>query len=153
MECTLVIILFNHKKSSSRRDICHPKNYAWLGKYRTRTGDLFVFGQHQCSSRLGSCERLRSMQWLMLQQEQAKDYVIATGKQYSVKDFITWAANSLGVDITFSGSGVDEIGVVAGITGDMAPKMAVGQEIVKIDPRYFRPTELKRYLETRLKQN
>ena len=79
------------------------------------------------------------MQWMMLQQDQPRDYVIATGKQYSVREFITWSANALGIDIEFKGSGVDEIGVVVGITGDLAPKLSVGQEIVKIDPRYFRP--------------
>ena len=86
------------------------------------------------------------MQWMMLQQDEARDYVIATGKQYSVREFITWSANALGIDIEFRGAGIDEIGIVTGITGDLAPKIAVGQEIIKIDPRYFRPAEVETLL-------
>ena len=56
------------------------------------------------------------MQWMMLQQDEAKDYVIATGKQYSVREFITWSANELGIDIEFRGSGIDEVGVITGIS-------------------------------------
>ena len=83
---------------------------------------------------------------MMLQQNEPRDYVIATGKQYSVREFITWAATALGVKIDFRGSGVDEIGVVSGISGDLAPKVSVGQEIVRIDPRYFRPAEVETLL-------
>ena len=86
------------------------------------------------------------MQWMMLQQDEARDYVIATGMQYSVREFITWTANALGIDIEFRGSGVDEIGIVTGVSGDLAPKVSVGQEIVKIDPRYFRPAEVETLL-------
>ena len=86
------------------------------------------------------------MQWMMLQQNEAKDYVIATGKQYSVREFITWSANALGIDIEFRGSGVDEVGVVTGVSGDLAPEVSVGQEIVRIDSRYFRPAEVETLL-------
>ena len=83
---------------------------------------------------------------MMLQQEEARDYVIATGRQYSVRDFITWTADALGIDIEFKGKGVHEIGVVAKVSGELAPKVHVGQEIVKIDPRYFRPAEVETLL-------
>ena len=86
------------------------------------------------------------MQWMMLQQDEARDYVIATGKQYSVREFITWSANALGIDIEFKGTGLDEVGVVTRISGDLAPKISVGQEIVRIDPRYFRPAEVETLL-------
>ena len=86
------------------------------------------------------------MQWMMLQQDEAKDYVIATGKQYSVREFITWSANALGIDIEFRGSGIDEVGVVTGISGNLAPKISLGQEIIRIDPRYFRPAEVETLL-------
>ena len=79
---------------------------------------------------------------MMLQQDEARDYVIATGKQYSVREFINWSANALGIQIEFKGSGVDEVGVVSEISGDLAPKISVGQEVVRIDPRYFRPAEV-----------
>ena len=86
------------------------------------------------------------MQWMMLQQDEARDYVIATGKQYSVREFITWSANALGIDIEFRGSGIDEVGVVTGISGNLAPKISLGQEIIRIDPRYFRPAEVENLL-------
>ena len=82
----------------------------------------------------------------MLQQDEAKDYVIATGKQYSVREYITWSANALGIDIEFRGSGIDEVGVVIGVSGDLAPKISVGHEIFRIDPRYFRPSEVETLL-------
>ena len=86
------------------------------------------------------------MQWMMLQQTEAKDYVIATGKQYSVKEFIIWSAKALGMEIEFIGKGVDEVGIVASISGNLAPAVAVGQVIVRIDPRYFRPAEVETLL-------
>ena len=86
------------------------------------------------------------MQWMMLQQDEPKDFVIASGKQYSVREFIIWTANFLGVDLEFKGLGVDEVAVVTGVKGDLAPNISVGQEIVKIDPRYFRPAEVETLL-------
>ena len=86
------------------------------------------------------------MQWMMLQQDEARDYVIATGQQYSVREFITWTANALGIDLEFKGKGLNEIGVVAGISGDLAPKLHIGQEIIRIDQRYFRPAEVETLL-------
>ncbi len=67
------------------------------------------------------------MQWMMLQQDQPEDFVIATGKQYSVREFITWSAAELGLTLEFTGEGVDEIATVAAITGDMAPALNVGR--------------------------
>ena len=78
----------------------------------------------------------------MLQQEEAEDFVIATGKQYSVREFISWSAKELGVTLEFSGEGVDEIATVASIEGDNAPALKVGDIILRIDPRYFRPAEV-----------
>ena len=82
------------------------------------------------------------MQWMMLQQDTAEDYVIATGKQYSVREFISWSAQELGVSLEFSGAGVDEVATVASITGDNAPALKVGDVVIRIDPRYFRPAEV-----------
>ena len=86
------------------------------------------------------------MQWMMLQQEKPEDFVIATGVQYSVREFISWSANELGVTLRFEGSGVDEIGVVASVTGDYAPAISVGDVLVRVDPRYFRPAEVETLL-------
>ena len=82
------------------------------------------------------------MQWMMLQQDAPEDFVIATGAQYSVRQFITWAAAELGITLEFRGEGMDEIGVVAAVEGDQAPFAKAGDVIVRIDPRYFRPAEV-----------
>jgi GDPmannose 4,6-dehydratase len=86
------------------------------------------------------------MQWMMLQQSQADDFVIATGVQFSVRQFIQWSAEELGVTLKFEGQGVNETATVAAIQGDKAPGLKVGDVIVKIDPRYFRPTEVETLL-------
>ena len=86
------------------------------------------------------------MQWMMMQQESPDDFVIATGVQYSVRDFIRWSAAELGVTLRFEGQGVDEIAIVESIEGDDAPSLNVGDAIVRIDERYFRPTEVETLL-------
>ncbi len=82
------------------------------------------------------------MQWMMLQQENPKDYVIATGKQHSVREFIIWSASALGIELEFVGKGIDEVGVVAAVSSERPLKVSVGQKIIKVHPRYFRPTEV-----------
>jgi len=86
------------------------------------------------------------MQWMMLQQDQPEDFVIATGVQYTVRQFITWSAEHLGVKLRFEGQGVDEVGIVEAIEGNNAPALKIGDTIVKIDPRYFRPAEVETLL-------
>jgi GDPmannose 4,6-dehydratase len=86
------------------------------------------------------------MQWMMLQQDQAEDFVIATGVQYSVREFISKSASRLGITLKFEGKGVEEQAVVAGISGVDAPSLKVGDIIVKVDPHYFRPTEVETLL-------
>ena len=86
------------------------------------------------------------MQWLMLQQEQPEDFVIATGVQYSVREFITMAANELGIKLRFEGTGVEEKGIIESIEGNKAPALKVGDVIVEVDPQYFRPAEVETLL-------
>ena len=86
------------------------------------------------------------MQWMMLQQEAPDDFVIATGVQYSVRQFIEWSAAELGVTLKFEGNGIDETATVVSIIGDKAPALKVSDVIVRIDPRYFRPTEVETLL-------
>ena len=135
-------ILFNHE--SPRR------GETFVTRKITRGITNIALGIEKCLY-MGNIDALRDwghakdyvrMQWLMLQQDKPKDFVIATGQQYSVREFILWTAHTLGIDLEFNGSGVDEIGIVAGISGTLAPKISVGQVIIKIDPRYFRPTEV-----------
>jgi len=139
-------ILFNHE--SPRR------GETFVTRKITRGLSHIALGMEGCLH-MGNIDALRDwghakdyvrMQWMMLQQDEARDYVIATGKQYSVREFITWSANVLGIDIEFRGSGLDEIGVVIGISGNLATGISIGQTIVKIDKRYFRPTEVETLL-------
>ena len=86
------------------------------------------------------------MQWMMLQQDQPEDFVIATGVQYSVRQFVEWSAKELGVEIEFTGEGVEEKGVIKSISGNNAPALKEGDVIVQVDARYFRPTEVETLL-------
>ena len=86
------------------------------------------------------------MQWLMLQQEQPEDFVIATGVQYSVRQFVDFAAKAIGITLCWEGSGVDECAYVERIESDNAPALTVGQKIVAVDSRYFRPAEVETLL-------
>ncbi|MDO6462217.1 GDP-mannose 4,6-dehydratase [Granulosicoccaceae sp. 1_MG-2023] len=135
-------ILFNHE--SPRR------GETFVTRKITRGMCNIALGLEKCLF-MGNIDSLRDwghandyirMQWLMLQQDQAEDFVIATGKQYSVREFISWTAAELGITLEFSGSGVDEIGTITAIDGDKAPALSVGDVIVRIDPRYFRPAEV-----------
>ena len=83
---------------------------------------------------------------MMLQQDKPEDFVIATGVQYSVREFIAWSAKELGVSVEFLGEGIDEIATVTAIKGDNAPALKVGDVIMRIDPRYFRPAEVETLL-------
>ena len=86
------------------------------------------------------------MQWLMLQQERPEDYVIATGVQFTVREFITRSAKQLGITLKFEGIAENEKAIVAVIDGDKAPALKVGDVIMQIDPRYYRPTEVETLL-------
>jgi GDPmannose 4,6-dehydratase len=84
--------------------------------------------------------------WATLQQDEPEDFVIATGVQYSVREFVTWSAAELGITLCFEGTGVDERAVVAAISGNKAPALKVGDVVVRVDPRYFRPAEVETLL-------
>ena len=135
-------ILFNHESPRRGETFVTRKITRGLANIALGLESCLYMGNIDALRDWGHAKDYVRMQWMMLQQSTARDYVIATGKQYSVREFITWTANALGIDIEFRGSGIDEIGVVTDISGDMAPQISVGQEIVKIDPRYFRPAEV-----------
>jgi GDPmannose 4,6-dehydratase len=86
------------------------------------------------------------MQWMMLQQDEPQDFVIATGVQYTVREFIKWSAEELGITLRFDGVGVDEVGIVEKIEGKDSPGVKVGDVLVRIDPKYFRPAEVETLL-------
>ena len=139
-------ILFNHESPRRGETFVTRKITRGLANIALGLENCLHMGNIGALRDWGHAKDYVRMQWMMLQQDEARDYVIATGMQYSVREFITWTANALGIDIEFRGSGVDEIGIVTGVSGDLAPKISVGQEIVKIDPRYFRPAEVETLL-------
>jgi GDPmannose 4,6-dehydratase len=135
-------ILFNHE--SPRR------GETFVTRKITRGLTHIAQGLERCLY-IGNLDSLRDwghakdyvrMQWMMLQQERPEDFVIATGKQYSVREFVQWSAAEIGINLSFTGHGVDEKGFVAAIAGDKAPALKVGDCIVAVDPRYFRPAEV-----------
>lgn len=139
-------ILFNHE--SPRR------GETFVTRKITRALANISQGLEQCLF-LGNMDALRDwghakdyvrMQWMMLQQDVAEDFVIATGVQYSVREFVRWSAAELGITLQFEGEGVDEQAIVVKIEGDNAPALKVGDVIVKVDPRYFRPAEVETLL-------
>ena len=139
-------ILFNHE--SPRR------GETFVTRKITRGICNIALGLEKCLY-MGNINSLRDwghakdyvrMQWMMLQHEIPEDFVIATGTQYSVRDFIQWAAEDIGISIIFEGTGVDEIGIVERIEGDLAPNLSVGDVVVRIDPKYFRPAEVESLL-------
>ena len=86
------------------------------------------------------------MQWMMLQQDKPEDFVIATGVQFTVRDFINWSAKELGVSLKFEGEGINEVAIVDNIDGDKAPALSKGQIIMRVDERYFRRAEVETLL-------
>ena len=139
-------ILFNHESPKRGETFVTRKITRGLANIAQGLERCLYMGNMDALRDWGHAKDYVRMQWLMLQQATPEDYVIATGKQYSVRDFITWAAEDLGVTLTFSGDGVEAIGQVAAISGDNAPGIGVGDIIVKVDPRYFRPAEVETLL-------
>lgn len=135
-------ILFNHESPRRGETFVTRKITRGLSNIALGLESCLYMGNIDALRDWGHAQDYVRMQWLMLQQDEPRDYVIATGKQYSVKQFIIWTANALGIDLEFRGSGIDEVGIVRGISGEMAPKIVVGQEIIRIDARYFRPAEV-----------
>ena len=86
------------------------------------------------------------MQWMMLQQGEPDDFVIATGKQISVREFVTMSAKHIGVELEFTGEGEDEIGTVVAVNTELAPNIKIGDVVVKVDSRYYRPAEVETLL-------
>ena len=113
-----------------------------------RRGETFVTRKitRGLTNIAGGLEKCLYMQWMMLQQEFPEDFVIATGLQYSVRDFILWSAKELGLIIEFEGRGLNELGVVRKVLSDKCPSLSIGDVIIKIDERYFRPLEVKTLL-------
>ncbi|WP_027909515.1 GDP-mannose 4,6-dehydratase [Pseudomonas sp. URMO17WK12:I4] len=139
-------ILFNHESPRRGETFVTRKITRGLANIAQGLEPCLYMGNMDALRDWGHAKDYVRMQWMMLQQEQPDDFVIATGVQYSVREFITWSAAELGVHLRFEGNGVDEQGIVERIDGDKAPALKVGDVIVRVDPRYFRPAEVETLL-------
>ena len=135
-------ILFNHESPRRGETFVTRKITRGLANVSQGLENCIYMGNLDAMRDWGHAKDFVRMQWLMLQQEQAEDFVVATGQQFSVRDFIIWAASDLGIDLSFRGRGVDEVGIVERVHGDISTPLAVGDVIVRVDPRYFRPAEV-----------
>jgi GDPmannose 4,6-dehydratase len=135
-------ILFNHESPRRGETFVTRKITRGLSHIAQGLEKCLYMGNMDALRDWGHAKDYVRMQWMMLQQDKPQDFVIATGLQYSVREFITWTAAELGVTLRFEGQGVDEKGYVAAVAGDKAPALKVGDCIVAVDPRYFRPTEV-----------
>ena len=139
-------ILFNHESPRRGETFVTRKVTRGLANIAQGLDTCLYMGNIDSLRDWGHAKDYVRMQWMMLQQDQPEDFVIATGVQYSVREFIAWSAAELGITLEFKGTGVDETAVVAAISGDKAPAVKVGDVIVRIDPRYFRPAEVETLL-------
>ena len=138
-------ILFNHESPLRGETFVTRKITRAIARIALGLQDCLYLGNLSALRDWGHAKDYVEMQWLMLQQDKADDFVIATGVQYSVRQFVEFAAGELGVSLRWHGEGADEQGVVSAVTGKEA-KCKVGDVIVKVDPRYFRPTEVETLL-------
>jgi GDPmannose 4,6-dehydratase len=139
-------ILFNHESPRRGETFVTRKITRGLASIAQGLEQCLYMGNMDALRDWGHAKDYVRMQWLMLQQDQPEDFVIATGVQHSVRQFIQWSAEELGVTLRFEGLGVHEVGIVDHIEGDKAPALKVGQTIVRVDPRYFRPAEVESLL-------
>ena len=139
-------ILFNHESPRRGETFVTRKITRGLANIAQGLEECLYMGNIDALRDWGHAKDYVRMQWMMLQQENPEDFVIATGKQYSVREFIIWSAAELGITLEFSGEGAREIGTVAAVTGDKAPAVKPGDVLLRIDPRYFRPAEVETLL-------
>ena len=137
-------ILFNHESPIRGETFVTRKITRALSRIKLNLQDCLYLGNMDSLRDWGHAKDYVEMQWLMLQQEQAEDFVIATGVQYSVRQFVEIAAKELGMNIRWEGTGIDEVGYLDTQTSDLSPQSS--RAIVRVDPRYFRPTEVETLL-------
>ena len=139
-------ILFNHESKRRGETFVTRKITRALTRISQGLENTLYLGNMDALRDWGHARDYVKMQWLMLQQDKPEDFVIATGKQVSVRHFIEMGAECLGIEIEWSGQGVDEIGTVSWVDTINYPKVSLGQVIVRVDSRYFRPTEVETLL-------
>jgi GDPmannose 4,6-dehydratase len=138
-------ILFNHESPKRGETFVTRKVTRALARIGLGLQECLYLGNLDAKRDWGHARDYVQMQWLMLQQDEPEDYVIATGEQCSVRDFVDAAAARIGATLSWEGEGPNEVGVVAA-AGTSCPGLSVGQTIVRIDPRYYRPTEVETLL-------
>lgn len=139
-------ILFNHESPRRGETFVTRKITRAIANISQGSEQCLYLGNMGAMRDWGHAKDYVRMQWMMLQQEQAEDFVIATGKQISVRDFVHMSALEIGITVEFSGKGINEVATVTKIEGDNAPGVNIGDVIVKVDPRYFRPAEVETLL-------
>lgn len=139
-------ILFNHESPRRGETFVTRKVTRGLARIACGLDDCLFMGNIDALRDWGHAKDYVRMQWLMLQQDQPEDFVIATGSQISVRTFIEKAAGQLGIAIAWQGQGVNEVGVVASVEGDAAKLVKKDSVVIRIDPRYYRPTEVETLL-------
>jgi len=139
-------ILFNHESPRRGETFVTRKITRGLANIAQGLEPCLYMGNMDALRDWGHAKDYVRMQWMMLQQDEAEDFVIATGVQYSVRQFIAWSAAEIGVVLRFEGEGLEEKAIVESIEGDDAPALNVGDVIVRVDSRYFRPAEVETLL-------
>lgn len=139
-------ILFNHESPRRGETFVTRKITRGLANIAQGLENCLYMGNLDALRDWGHAKDYVRMQWMMLQADQPDDYVIATGVQYSVREFIEWSAKELGLTLRFEGSGIDEVAIVDSITGTNAPALSIGDIVCRIDPKYFRPAEVETLL-------
>ena len=139
-------ILFNHESPRRGETFVTRKITRGLANIAQGLESCLYMGNLDARRDWGHAKDYVRMQWLMLQQDKPDDFVVATGIQHSVREFINWSAQELGITLRFEGKGLNEVAIVEALNGANAPALKVGDVIVKVDPRYFRPTEVENLL-------
>ena len=139
-------ILFNHESPRRGETFVTRKITRGLANISQGLENCLYMGNIDALRDWGHAKDYVRMQWLMLQQDKPEDFCIATGKQYSVRQFIEWSANELGITLKFNGVGLNEVGIIDSIKGDHSPVLGIGDIIIRIDKRFFRPAEVETLL-------
>ena len=139
-------ILFNHESERRGETFVTRKITRGMANIAQGLEACLFMGNMDALRDWGHAKDYVRMQWMMLQQDKPQDFVIATGVQHSVRHFVQSTAKELGITLVFEGQGVDEVGIVAAIEGADAPALKVGQVVVRVDARYFRPAEVETLL-------
>lgn len=139
-------ILFNHESKVRGETFVTRKITRALARCALGLQNCLYLGNLDAKRDWGHAKDYVEMQWLMLQQEHPEDFVIATGVQYSVRDFVNAAAKELGITLEWQGHGMEETGTVTQLARPELSSLTTGQIIVRVDPRYFRPTEVETLL-------